>query len=132
MLYFFIFMTVFLCGKIIKPCAHYMLTLSPVLHPNSIKIGYFTFKGLDKSVFTVYAVQILQNHLFVCVCCQWDPVAAASTHMWYTEGLDSGAVLLHDTLPRLLDDVPSDQRAVYHQTLHHLQHVGGTTFWFIR
>lgn len=50
MLYFFISMTVFLCGKIITPCAHYMLTLSPVLHPNSIKIGYFTCQGLDKSV----------------------------------------------------------------------------------
>lgn len=61
------------------------------------------------------------------MCCQRDSAAAASACMRYTEGLDPGAVLLHDTLPGLLDDVSSDQRAVYHQTLHHLQHVGGIT-----
>lgn len=66
MWYFFIFMAVFLCGKIIKPCAHYMLTSSPVLHPNSIKIAYFTCQGLDKFVFySIYSTDTAKSPLCV-------------------------------------------------------------------
>lgn len=41
--------------------------------------------------------------------------------------LHYGAVLLNDELRRLLHDVPPHPGAVRHQTLHHLQHVGGTS-----
>lgn len=63
----------------------------------------------------------------VCVCGQRVAAAAASAGVWYAEGPDPGAVLFHDALRWLLHDVPPDQGTVCHQTLHHLQHVGGTS-----
>lgn len=43
-----------------------------------------------------------------------------------TQRLYYGAVLLNDELRGLRHDVPSHQRTVCHQTIHHLQHVRGT------
>jgi len=67
----------------------------------------------------------------VCVCGQRVSAAATGAGVRRAEGSDHGAVLLHDALRRLLHDVPPDQRAVRHQTLHHLQHAGGTALWAI-
>lgn len=63
--------------------------------------------------------------LCVCVCDQRVAASAASAGVWHAERPDPGALLLHDALRGLLHDVPPDQRTVGHQTLHHLQHVGG-------
>lgn len=57
------------------------------------------------------------------------PFAAACPGVRRPEGLHHGAVLLHDELCGLLHDVPSDPGTVRHQTLHHLQHVGGRVTW---
>lgn len=66
--------------------------------------------------------------MFVFVCGQRVPSAAASAGMRLAQRTDPGAVLLHDALRGLLHDVPPDQRPVCHQTLPHLQYVGGTSY----